>query len=211
MSLHTILDMGRAWFRGDVSAAGNEVYLDAKPGTEDPVGYRGGNFTPGLYFRKDSGDLLAPKNPDDPPDAEPRRLEKVMVGYGPEDDSDVAHWIAEGKPGGSWNLSCQRPGTEDDGNMIRVIRATSRYLEFFGRKICRRNADGSWEWLMGGAASTPGRFYHEGGTFCTIYQRDGHVVQYKIVDAAGNPLPETEWPNNVCWTNQQGVVRPLPW
>ena len=56
-----------------------------------------------------------------------------------------------------------------------------------------------------------GRFYHEGGRFCTVYQNDGHVVEYDIRDAAGNLRPESEWPQCVVWTNWRGLVRPLPW
>lgn len=56
-----------------------------------------------------------------------------------------------------------------------------------------------------------GRFYHEGGRFCTVYQADGHVVQYEIADKDGNLRPESEWAQNVVWTNWHGLVRPLPW
>ena len=57
----------------------------------------------------------------------------------------------------------------------------------------------------------PGRFYHEGDRFCTVYQDDGHVVEYEIRDADGTLRPESEWKYFVVWTNWHGLVRPLPW
>lgn len=56
-----------------------------------------------------------------------------------------------------------------------------------------------------------GRYYHEGGRFCTIFQADGHIVEYEIRDGQGNLRPESTWTQYVVWTNWHGLVRPLPW
>ena len=77
----TILEMARAWFQGDAGPGGNELFLDAKPGTDDPTKFRQGNHTPGLIFGVQSGDFLQDRGPNDPP----RRLEKVLVTTGPND------------------------------------------------------------------------------------------------------------------------------
>ncbi|MCG3776342.1 MAG: hypothetical protein JW395_3196 [Nitrospira sp.] len=115
------------------------------------------------------------------------QLEKVLI-IGKDDPS---------LGGGVIDTHLQSDGTADDAGMKRAsTQSLKNGLELFGVQP---------------VPSTTGRFYHEGGYFCTIYQRDGHVVQYEIKDKAGNLRLEPEWGKFVVWTNWHGLVRPLPW
>src|SRR3990167_1183370 len=179
----TILEMARAWFQGDAGPGGNELFLDAKPGTDDPTKFRQGNHPPGLLFGAMSGDFLQERG-NDPP----RRLEKVLVTMGPNDAEAVRHWIAEGKPGGRWKIAVQRAGTEDDENMIPVLDCTEGYIEVFGRKVALRGANGDFTWLMG-TGNQPDRMVDPTGRFVTIQQGDGNFVTY---DAQKGPIGSSD-------------------
>lgn len=212
--LTTILEMPRAWFRGHAGEGGNELFLDAKPDTGDPVKVRQGTFDKGLHFGALSGDLLS-GNPD-----EPRRAEKVLVGLLPDDDSAVRHWIDDEMPGGVFQVGTQKAGTDDDAGMIRTLRLSARYAELYGQRLATRHEDGRVEWHLGGGGSSAGpsnRFYHEplpNGLvpFVTIHQRDGHVVLYQIVSDDGRtPIPEAEWGAHAVWSNLHGQLKPWPW
>jgi len=176
----TILEMARAWFQGDAGPGGNELFLDAKPGTDDPTKFRQGNHTPGLIFGVQSGDFLQDRGPNDPP----RRLEKVLVTTGPNDAETVRHWIAEGKPGGRWKIAVQRAGTEDDANMIPVLDCTEGYVEVFGRKVALRGANGDFTWLMGGAGAVVSFLRSPNAAYELELQDDGNFVIYH--EAAGH-------------------------
>lgn len=109
----------------------------------------------------------------------------------------------DGTKGGEFYLGLNRDDRSEDNSMVDVVTATVKDGFHFRVPVYAPNLTGS------GAAG--GRFYHEGGRFCTVYQADGHIVQYEIADKDGNPRPENEWSNFVVWTNWHGLVRPLPW
>ena len=189
-----LANMNRAWFRAYISNGGNELALDAKPNTHDPTKFRQGTFDAGNYFGAFSGDFLV----GDP--ANPTRYEKILVGFKPDDDAHARPSIAQGLPGGAIDIFCQTPGRVDDAGMVRSLRLTSRYVELFGHKLATRNADGTITWHVG-AGVAAGRQYHEGGQFVTVYQNDGHVVEYDMRTTPWTPL----------WSNWTGLLKPLPW
>lgn len=183
--LSTIIEMGRAWFRAYTSSMGNETALDAKLGTNDPVKHRMGTFDKGNGFGHISGDFLVGDS------TNPSRQEKVRIGLTPDDDSAVAHWIAEGKPGGAFQVSLQRPGTDDDPNQIKVLCATTRYIELFGRRLIEI-VGGIPTWKIGGAAPAvdADHLISSNGRFTLYMQGDGNLVIYR--NDTGAPI----WASN---------------
>lgn len=186
MSLYaTIVEMGRAWFRYGTHAGANETCLDAKPGTHDPTKHRQGTSDPGNYFGAFSGDFLGPEDV---------RYEKVLVGLKPDDD---APQVYSTQPGGSFEVSCQRPGTTDDRDMVRGLRVTSRYIELFGRRLIEV-LEGEPRWLIGGGQ--PDRMLSGNGRWMTVQQGDGNFVTYDL--SRGAPRPET-----AVWSAWTGRIR----
>lgn len=184
--LTTLLEMPRAWFRGHTGDGGNELFLDAKPDTRDPVKVRQGTFDPGNYFGALSGDFLS-GNPD-----EPRRAEKVLVGLLPDDDSAVRHWIEDGMPGGVFQVATQKAGTDDDAGMIRGLRISARYAEVYGVRLATRHDDGRVEWHVGGGGGSgvAHELRSKNGRFVMpLQETDGNFVIY---DTTKGPVGDPE-------------------
>lgn len=131
------------------------------------------------------------------------RSEELGFLFGKRDERYDPH---PERAAGQWEFQVRVPGGgSTDGAMRKVfgIRHDGPVVyDAQGREVPLSG---------GGSGATGGRFYHEGGRFATVYQADGHVVQYEIQDANGNLRPESEWHQHVVWTNWHGLVRPLPW
>ena len=169
--LKIIVDMGRAWFRAGDSPGSNETFLDAKPDTRDPVKHRMGTFDKGNYYGAFSGDLLV-GNPE-----EPTRLEKVLVGLKPDDDPESREVMEHG---GSFEVRCQRPNTREDGTMSPPgLRVTSRWIELFGKKVARRNDDGSVDISAFPSSANTDTIYSQNRNYELRMQNDGNLVIYR--------------------------------
>lgn len=168
MDISTIVEMARAWFRYDNRSGGNEIFLDGKPNTNDPTKIRQGTFDASTWLGGFSGDFLT----GDP--ANPRRAEKVLVGLKLESD------------GGCLEVFCQRPNTDDDANMIRIMRISNGGIEFFGRKIADSGG------LIGGGTAG-GRFYSPSGRWLWNYQDDGSVVLYDTHNSTNEGTWTAKW------------------
>ena len=162
--MDTIKELGRANFHAAEGPSGNELYLDAKPDTNDPTKFRQGTFDFGNYFGAFSGDFL------EGPTDNPVRYEKVLVSLKPDDDSGN---IGTNHSAGCLEVYLMPKDSTEDSDMVRVLRLTTKYIEFYGRKIA--TPDG---FLCGGSGQNSPRFHHEGGAYVTIYQSDGNIVTY---------------------------------
>ena len=182
--LSSLIEMGRAWFRADTSSNGNETMLDAKPNTNDPTKHRQGTYDRRNYFGAFSGDFLV-GNSD-----QPTRLERVLIGLKPDDDPLARAALDTDHPGGAYEVSCQRPGTSDDPNMVNGLRVTSRFVELHGVKIVERTLGGTTVLIGGTGGASRDLLTSSDGRFTLIMQTDGNLVIYRNAD--GVPL----WASN---------------
>lgn len=94
----------------------------------------------------------------------------------------------EGWQGPEWKLILLKKGGQTaDADQVTVMEATAEGLEI---KVPVKGLQGP-----------EGRFYHEGGRFCTVHQNDGHVVTYDTRVEPWRPL----------WGNWEGNIVPPPW
>lgn len=194
MSSNTVHEIEHAIIR---RVSPNEYGMDQKSDGQgnatwdDPVKLRFGAWKrpDNHYMFAISGDVLTG------PDDNPRRAEKLFIGVKLD-------------PNPCLEIYAQRTrDTEEDADMLCVLRIGSEGIELDPKHAGGMVAKGFGNTGNNGAQG--GRFYHEGGKFCTIFQNDGHIVEYKIVDGAGNPLPENQWV--AVWSNWNGIMTPLPW
>lgn len=102
--------------RGRVDIGGNELLVDST--IDDPPKVRQGSPVTGGAFGCISGDRIVVNETG----SVVHRKEKVLLILKPD-----------GQPGegGCYDFFAQRPGTEDDANMVRVARLTTTAFELF--------------------------------------------------------------------------------
>lgn len=162
----------------------NEEALDAKPGVDDPVKFRFGNFVH-AWLGAISADRLTPRDGDT---SNPRRVQQILVGFIQDRRDPNETYI---------DFRMQKPGTEDDANFKSVAKFHWDHVEFF--VPVKLIAGGSGGEGPGGHPPTSFLTSRD-GRYQVHMQGDGNLVVYDTAGTEGGPwLP--------VWDSQGNVSR----
>ncbi len=154
----------------------NETALDGQPGFDDPVKHRMGATISRVYGIL-SGDRLGIS-----------RKECTMLQFRENDRHP-------GQDGGQFRFFAQRPGTEDDANMIPLLDLDTDKAVFHVPV----------EGLGGGGGAYPDSMWSPDGLFVTQQQSDGNFVSYELA----RPFDRGRF--RALWSSWGGKVADPQW